>query len=361
MAAAIEVDTGTRCSVRVGPGLLAEAGSTLGAVRRILVADARVLELYGARLDDLERTTEIAVGPGEGAKRLSVLERVLEAMAAAGLDRESEVVAFGGGAVCDLGGLAASLWMRGVPVVLLPTTLLAQVDASIGGKTAVNLDAGKNLAGTFWQPRTVLADTATSQTLPEEELRSGLGEVAKTALVEGEELLSLVEAAADALVARDGGALEEVVAACVRAKARMVATDPHERGPRVHLNLGHTFAHAIEHVAGYGRVPHGVAVAAGLGLALEASRAMGLLEDPGLSDRVTVLLGRLGLPASLAELRRKTGLDLPAPALARAMRVDKKGAAGVPRFVLPRRAGHLARGVILPGDLLDSMIRCRTP
>ncbi|MBK8178735.1 MAG: 3-dehydroquinate synthase [Planctomycetes bacterium] len=241
-----------------------------------------------------------------------------------------------------------------------PTTLLAQVDASVGGKTAVNLTAGKNLAGVFHQPRAVYADVGVLATQSEEEYRSGLGEVLKTALVAGPELLELVEQGAPGLTARDPATLAAIVAACVRAKAAVVAADPLERGPRRALNLGHTFAHAIEHAAGFGRVPHGIAVAVGLGIALRAARELGLLEDRELPGRLGRLMGRLGLPADLAELRSSRLSDMPAALspkeLVRAMRLDKKSRGGAVHLVLARAAGRLDLEVPVDGALIESWL-----
>ncbi|TDJ66099.1 MAG: 3-dehydroquinate synthase [Planctomycetota bacterium] len=354
----VEVGTNPAYEVSVGPGVLADvAGFVGGAGARVAVlADARVAELHAHRLAGLERAPRLDVPPGEGSKSLARLGAVLDFLAEAELDRSSCLVTLGGGVPGDLGGLAASLFKRGIAVVHAPTTLLAMVDASVGGKTAINLAAGKNLAGTFHQPRAVFADTETLATLPEDELRSGFGEVVKAALVEGEPLLALVEESAGALVARDPDALERVVAACVRAKARVVADDPHERGPRRALNLGHTFAHGIERTAGYGAVPHGVAVAAGIGLALAAARALGILADDTLADRTGRLLEALGLPRDLTALRASSGLALPAADVARAMGHDKKGRVGAPELVLPARAGAIELGVPVEPAMLTRLL-----
>jgi len=287
----------------------------------------------------------MAVPAGERSKSLATLERVLEFMAESDLDRGSCLVGLGGGVVGDLAGLAASLYMRGIAVVQAPTTLLAQVDASVGGKNGVDLAAGKNLAGTFHQPAAVIADVHVLSTLPEIEFRSGLGEVVKSALIEGETALAALERSSPKVLARDPDALEEVVARCVGLKAAIVARDPRESGERKVLNLGHTFAHAIERASGYGAVPHGAAVAAGISLALRASRESGLLEDPALPARIERLLQALGLPRDLAALRSMHPEVPDAGRIARAMRHDKKGVAGVPRFVLPRAAGRIEVGV----------------
>jgi 3-dehydroquinate synthase len=240
--------------------------------------------------------------------------------------------------------------------VQVPTTLLAQVDASVGGKTAVDLAAGKNLAGTFHQPALVLADTETLATLPEVEYRSGLGEVVKSALIEGEPALAGLERSLAAITARDPDALAEVVERCVRLKAGIVERDPRERGERKKLNLGHTFAHAIERAAGYGAVPHGVAVAVGIALAFRTSRATGLLVDPGLPERTEKLLRALGMPHDLRSLRESSGSGLSTEALLAGMRHDKKGVAGSPRLVLPRAAGTIEVDVQIEARQLEAVL-----
>ena len=360
MSATVEVATDPPYPVLVGAGVLDQVAATAGRGDRLaLLVDGRVWELHGERLAGLGEAPRLELPGLEATKSLERLGEALDFMAAAGLSRRSTLVTLGGGTIGDLGGLAASLFKRGVAVVHCPTTLLAQVDASVGGKTAINLGAGKNLAGTFHQPQAVFADVQVLRTLPEEERASGLGEVVKTALIGGEGDLARLEDGADEL-ARAGGEdadLEStigVIAACVEVKARVVAEDPTERGPRRALNLGHTFAHAIEHAAGFGAVPHGVAVAAGLGLALRASALVGLLADHDLPGRVAALLERLGLPTGLDDLRTCYGSALPTDVLLAGLAHDKKGSVGAPELVLPVRAGELEVAVPLePGTLAE--------
>jgi 3-dehydroquinate synthase len=355
----VHVATDPPCDVRIGRGVLAGIeAETARFARRAILTDENVGPLHAARLAGLCAPL-LAVAAGERSKRFATLERVLDFLAASGLDRGSCLVALGGGVVGDLGGLAASLYMRGIACVQAPTTLLAQVDASVGGKTAVDLDAGKNLAGTFHQPVAVFADTDTLATLPDVEVRSGLGEVVKCALIEGEEALASLERDVPAIRAREPGVFDAIVERCVRLKAEIVRRDPREAGERKVLNLGHTFAHALERAAGYGTIPHGVAVAVGITLALRLARATGRLEDLELSGRVERLLVALGLPSDLVALRR-TQPELPgAKAIALAMRNDKKGAAGIPRFVLPRRAGSVDRDVEVEVASLESVLEAR--
>jgi 3-dehydroquinate synthase len=354
---AIQVSTEPRCEVLVGRGLLAEAAQRSAHYSaRALLSDTNVAPLYAGALGLPEATRAHLVPPGESSKTLAELERVLEFLARTGLDRGSCLLLLGGGVVGDLGGLAAALYMRGIDFVQLPTTLLSQVDSSVGGKTAVNLEAGKNLAGVFRQPALVLADTSTLGTLDAEEFRAGLGEVLKTALVSGEALLARLESAHRELVARDPDLLAGIVAECVRTKAAVVARDPLEQGERAQLNLGHTFAHAIERVAGYGAVPHGIAVGTGLVLALRLAERLELARDPALRGRVERLLGSFGMPASLAALRIRCHTQLGEAELAQAMRLDKKSRSGRPRFVVPRAPGELVLGLEIDEALLSEVL-----
>ena len=342
--------------VRVGAGVLSELPEAIASRARIAVlTDVHVEQLYADRLGPLASAPRLAVDAGEDSKSFATLERVLEFLTASDLDRGSALVLLGGGVVGDLGGLAASLYMRGIDAVQCPTTLLSQVDSSVGGKTAVNLGAGKNLAGTFHPPCHVLADVATLGTLPDDELASGLGEVVKTALIGDPELLDLLEASSTAVRARDPEILAVLVTRCVGVKAGVVERDERESGERKHLNLGHTFGHAIEHVAGYGTIPHGVAVGTGLGLALEAAHKNGNLADDSLLERVPRILSSLGLQPDLAGLRQRYDLVLETEALIDGLRHDKKGSAGTPQFVLPVRAGELLRDVPLDVDLLREL------
>jgi 3-dehydroquinate synthase len=339
----VRVATAVAYDVRIGAGLLGGAHEALrGRSNIAVVSDKNVSKLHRAALGPLADAPWFDLVPGEDSKSFTALERVLDFLATSRLDRKSTVVAFGGGVVGDVGGLAAALYMRGIPYVQLPTSLLAQVDSSVGGKTAVNLSAGKNLAGVFHQPSLVLADTSTLATLSDDEFRSGLGEVIKTALLTSEEALAMLERDAARIRKRDPAALEAVVEMCVRTKALIVSRDPHEKGPRKLLNLGHTFAHAIEHDAGFGVVPHGVAVGVGLRLALDASRRTNRLADPALPERVDALLARFGMPCALSALGAIAlgGSALDARRLVAAMSLDKKNSAGKTRLVLPVCAGQ---------------------
>ncbi|WP_458095679.1 3-dehydroquinate synthase [Roseomonas sp. WA12] len=351
--------------VVVGSGLLARAGGLLSAhlpSRRVaIVSDSVVAALHGPRLragleeGGFEIRAELAVPPGEGSKRLSMLETVLEGLLAAGTDRGTAVIALGGGVVGDLAGFAAAVALRGLPFVQMPTTLLAQVDSSVGGKTGVNLAAGKNLAGAFHQPRIVLADTDTLLTLPARELRAGWGEVAKHGLLQGP-LWEWCEANGPAAMAGDPDALRHAVLESCRLKASVVVADEREEAPeggRALLNLGHTFAHALEAECGYdGTLLHGEAVAVGLGLAASLSARLGhcAQEWPG---RVMEHLQAVGLPARIGDLPR----GFSAEALIGRMRKDKKVRDGAMRFVLLCGAGGAFTTADVPPAAVEALLR----
>ncbi len=329
--------------VLVGPGALARVAEVVGDRRRVVVVShPHLVESYGGALDGLWSAERPAwfetIEDGEGAKSLATIDRLCRAFAAGGLLRGDAVVALGGGVVGDTAGFAAAVFHRGVAVVQAPTTVLAQVDSAIGGKTAVNLPEGKNLVGAFHQPIAVVADTDTLATLPERDFRSGLGEVAKYALMpEGSALVDLLRLQVDRVLTRDAAVLGELVAACAAIKADVVAADPHERtGIRARLNFGHTFGHALETTtAGLGAddsagIAHGEAVAIGLVFDVNLAHAM---ERVGLDvvDRVHGVVAGLGLPTEVPG-------ELAAAALTDVMRRDKKSTGGL-TFVVPGADG----------------------
>jgi 3-dehydroquinate synthase len=281
--------------------------------------------LTGAGLD----VDVVTVPDSEEAKSLATLEGVYHRLAGMPLNRDDVVVALGGGVVGDLSGFAAATWNRGVALVQVPTTLLAQVDAAIGGKTAINLPEGKNLVGAFHQPIGVVADTATLASLPVRERRAGLGEVAKYGFIADPVVLELLEARPDDAVAGEPELLAEVVRRGVAVKARVVAADEREAGERALLNYGHTVGHAIETLAGYGAYRHGEAVALGMVFAARLGERVGVSEA-GLADRTVALLRGLGLPVDGLRLDPARVWDV----LAR----DKKARDGV-RFVLCQTPG----------------------
>ena len=326
--------------------------------RVVVVADQAVWALHETHLGRLAEQPVHAVPGGESAKTWGQLQALLDFLAAQGCGRNSLLLTVGGGSISDLGGLAASLFKRGIAVGHLPTTLLAQVDASVGGKTAINLPAGKNLVGTFHAPRFVLADPRFLQTLPIDEWRSGLGEVLKSALLARKPLWRELGGDASRWATPEQAAGEEVsrlVAACVVTKAQWVQTDPTEANARKALNLGHTFGHALEHAAGYGQVPHGVAVAFGLRLALQASARTERLAHPGLIEDLDERLEQLGLPRVWSDWDPNQESPLSLEALRTGMRHDKKGAAGQARFVLPIDLGRVVWDVPLESDRVDAL------
>jgi len=319
--------------VVIGPGLLGVLDDALPrpphARRAALVTNATVAVRYGdaviAALGRLGLAVTVVEAPdGEQAKSLGTLGTAYARLAAIPLGRDDLVVALGGGVVTDLAGFLAATWHRGVAVAHLPTTLLAQVDAAIGGKTGVNLPEGKNLVGAFHQPVAVLADTATLATLPVRELRNGLGEVAKYGFIADPEVLDLLEADPAGALAGDVDLLAEVVVRGVRVKARVVAADEREAGERALLNYGHTVGHAVEALTGYGTYGHGEAVALGMVAAARLGERLGVSES-GLADRTVALLRPLGLPTG--------GLDLDPELVWERLARDKKARAGI-RFVL---------------------------
>ena len=353
----ISVPLGERAyDVVIGPGLLDAMPDHLRlpeGVRRVAVVSvAPVAALYADRVVAGLRAAgfdshDVVVPDGEEAKTLTTLDSVYHRFAAIPLGRNDAVVALGGGVVGDLAGFAAATWNRGVPVVQLPTTLLAQVDAAIGGKTGVNLAEGKNLVGAFHQPVAVLADTATLATLPPRERRAGLGEAAKYGFIADPELLDLLEARPDAAVEGDPDVLTEVVRRGVAVKARIVGADEREAGERALLNYGHTIGHAIETFTGYGTYRHGEAVALGMVAAARLGELMGLSE-PGLADRTVALLDRLGLPTG--------GVRADPSELWSLLERDKKARDGV-RFVICRRPGE---AVLVPAPdrrTVDTVLR----
>jgi 3-dehydroquinate synthase len=294
-----------------------------------------------------KRVRALELPDGEQYKTLDVLGRVFDALVEARLNRDAAIVALGGGVVGDLAGFAAACYQRGIDFVQAPTTLLAQVDSSVGGKTGVNHPGGKNLVGAFHQPRAVLTDLATLQTLPARELRAGLAEVIKYGLIDDAEFLAWLEQNLEALLALDPGALAHAVRRSCEIKARIVAVDEREQGPRALLNFGHTFGHAIETASGYGEWLHGEAVAIGMLLAADMSRHLGWLDARDL-ERVRELLRRAGLPLRAPAFGARRAHDL--------MGMDKKVLQGRLRLVLLRRLGGAVVTSDYPADALQAVL-----
>ena len=336
--------------VIVGPGLSARLGELLPELPRaekaFLVTQARLAPLAEAALSSLDAglSVDVAMVPeGEGAKSLEAASALYDWLASSRAHRGDVIVSFGGGVVCDLAGFVASTYARGMHLVHVPTTLLAQVDAAIGGKTGVNLKSGKNLVGTFYQPAAVICDVDLLRALPDAELRSGMAEVVKYGLIAEPELLAVVEAEGGALLAGDGALLSTVVERSAAIKAGVVAADEREAGVRAHLNYGHTFGHAIEWVSG---CRHGEAVALGMMAAAYLAEELGRIE-PHVVDVHRRTLEAVGLP---------TSATFDAGELEPAWELDKKYRHGV-RFVLLRGLGAPEAGVAAPRDAVARAVR----
>ncbi|HEY8572105.1 3-dehydroquinate synthase [Phenylobacterium sp.] len=346
MSRTIPVGLGARAyEVVVGAGLLEDAGARLKPFlktrRAAVVSDETVWALHGARLSAaLERegvqALPVVVPPGEQTKSFEGLADLSDRLLALELDRGDLVVAFGGGVVGDLAGFAAAIYKRGIDFVQVPTTLLAQVDSSVGGKTAIDTPRGKNLVGAFHQPRLVLADLDVLATLAEREMRAGYAEVIKYGLLGDFGFFEWLEANGPKVLAREPDALSRAVARCVEMKAEIVAHDEKEQGRRALLNLGHTFGHALEAETGYGAaLLHGEAVAAGQALAFRFSAAQGLCPAQD-ARRAAAAIAAAGLPTTLAEV---PGHPFSAERLVRHMAQDKKAEAGRLTFILARGIG----------------------
>ena len=325
--------------ILIGTGLLGQPACWAGlpaAAAALVVTNATVAPLYGERLRTAlapryRQVLEVVLPDGESYKDWSTLNRVFDALLEHGCDRKTVLFALGGGVVGDMTGFAAACYMRGVPFVQVPTTLLAQVDSSVGGKTAVNHPLGKNMIGAFYQPARVLCDLDTLATLPSRELSAGLAEVIKYGPIFDLDFLDWIEANIDALVRREPGVLAHAVRRSCEIKAEVVGQDERESGLRAILNFGHTFGHAIEAGLGYGEWLHGEAVGCGMVMALQLSRRLGGV-DAAFAQRVTALIARAGLPT--------VGPDLGADRYLELMRVDKKAEAGEIRFVVIERPGQ---------------------
>lgn len=333
----LRVELGSRSyPILIGAGLLARADLLSQHVPGrdvLLVSNTTVAPLYAAALRQGlgdRRVVEVTLPDGEEHKTLATISRVLDVLVANRFARDGTVVALGGGVVGDMAGFAAACYQRGVAYVQVPTTLLAQVDSSVGGKTGVNHPGGKNLIGAFHQPVSVLADTQTLKTLPPRELRAGLAEVIKYGLISDEALFGWLEQNMDRLLAHDAAALSHVVRRSCEIKAEIVGRDEREQGDRALLNLGHTFGHALESTTGYTRWLHGEAVGAGLLMAATMSREAGLFPADYV-ERLRRLLVRTGLPTEARDVRADVVLEH--------MRIDKKVKSGRIRLVLLKSIG----------------------
>ena len=342
--------------IHIGAGLIAEAAlyAPFAKGKRVAVVTSAIVgPLYLERVQSAlaaagAKPLPIVIDDGEQAKSWQTLDRIFDALLKARFGRDSLIVALGGGVVGDVTGFAAATYQRGVPYLQIPTTLLAQVDSSVGGKTAINHARGKNMVGAFHQPLAVIADVATLDTLPERELKAGIAEVIKHGVILDAAFLGWLESNMAKLLARDRAALEHAIRRSCELKAQVVGTDERESGARALLNFGHTFGHAIELGAGYGEWLHGEAVAAGMVMAAELSARVGTLARADV-ERVRVLLARAGLPVKGPSFTPERYVEL--------MQGDKKAAAGGLRFVLLEGLGKASvRGGLDPKLVHESIV-----
>jgi 3-dehydroquinate synthase len=351
----VRVDLGERSyPVRIGMDILTKAGPEIarrtGATHAVVITVPPVGRRYAGRLlrslrEAGIRARRLEVPDGDRSKNLRQVARLYDALLEMGADRGSVVVALGGGMVGDLAGFVAATFLRGIPFVQVPTTLLAMVDASTGGKVGVNLRQGKNLVGAFYQPRLVFVDAATLRTLPRRDRAAGLAEVIKAAAIWDPDLFEELERNVERVLDLDSEVLLPVLERAVAIKAEVVSRDEREEGLRMLLNFGHTLAHAVEALARYRGVLHGEAVAMGMAFAARRSESLGLAPS-GTAERLVALLERAGLPTELPDHPRRAYLE--------ALRVDKKRRDARIRFVALRRIGMAETVPLLPGQILPA-------
>ncbi|MHB1213693.1 MAG: 3-dehydroquinate synthase [Thiobacillus sp.] len=352
----LTVDLGDRSyPIHIGAGLLNQAGLILPHLaqkRAMIVTNTTVAPLYLARLTaTLEAggvaVTHVVLPDGEAYKTWETLNQIFDALLTQRAERKTTLIALGGGVIGDMTGFAAASYQRGVPFIQIPTTLLSQVDSSVGGKTGINHPLGKNMIGAFYQPKVVLADTDTLKTLPARELSAGLAEVIKYGLIWDVGFLAWLEANMGKLRALDPAAITHAIHRSCEIKAQVVGQDEREGGIRAILNLGHTFGHAIETGMGYGTWLHGEAVAAGMVMAAETSRRIGWLAEADVA-RTRALIRAAGLPDEAPDLGVDTYLDY--------MGHDKKVEGGKMRFVLLKKLGEAVITADVPTDLLTGVL-----
>lgn len=346
--------------IHIGHGILQRVdliAAHLPQKRVAIVSNTTVAPLYLEKLQTALNKLEIQSFPiilpdGEAHKNWETLNLIFDALLKNHCERNTALLALGGGVVGDLTGFAAATYLRGVPFIQIPTTLLAQVDSSVGGKTGINHPLGKNMIGAFYQPRVVLTDSATLETLPERELRAGLAEVIKYGLIRDPAFFDWLEQNMHRLLARDPVTMNEAIQRSCENKAEIVAADEKEKGIRALLNLGHTFGHAIENGMGYGAWLHGEAVAAGTVMAAELSRRMKLISDADV-QRIRKILIQAGLPVAAPKMPPEKYVQL--------MALDKKVESGKMRFIVLNRIGEaVMRGDIAPAVLNETILACIT-
>ncbi|TCS37282.1 3-dehydroquinate synthase [Paucimonas lemoignei] len=354
----LQVDLGERAyPITIGQSLLDDAGLVARHIpgRRVaIVTNTTVAPLYLERLTSSLKATGKQVTPvilpdGEEEKNWENLMRIFDVLLAEKCDRKTTLVALGGGVIGDMTGFAAATYMRGVPFVQVPTTLLAQVDSSVGGKTGINHPLGKNMIGAFYQPQAVIADTLTLDTLPPQELSAGLAEVIKHGAIIDAEFFNWIETNIDKLMARDAGALAHAIKRSCEIKADVVRQDEREGGLRAILNFGHTFGHAIEAGLGFGTWLHGEAVGCGIVMAAELSRRLGYI-DASAKARITALVQAAGLPTVAPDLGAERWIEL--------MQVDKKNEGGQIKFILLKPLGTAVITTVPQPVLIDTIQSC---
>ena len=341
--------------IHIGAGLLAQAGLIvphLAQKRVMVVTNTTVAPLYLAQLTATLEAGGVAVAQvvlpdGESYKNWETLNLIFDALLTDRAERKTTLIALGGGVIGDMTGFAAASYQRGVPFIQIPTTLLSQVDSSVGGKTGINHPLGKNMIGAFYQPKLVLADTDTLKTLPARELSAGLAEVIKYGLIWDAEFLAWLEANMDRLRALDAEAITHAIYRSCEIKAQVVGQDEREGGIRAILNLGHTFGHAIETGMGYGNWLHGEAVAAGMVMAVQTSQRMGWLTEADV-ERTRALIRAAGLPDVAPDLGVDRYLEY--------MGHDKKVEGGKMRFVLLKKLGEAVITGDVPADVLNGVL-----
>lgn len=339
----IRVELGERSyNIIIGSGLLKDIGEALGTFgfssKVALISNPTVYGFYGKEVSAAIRAsghdlTEVLIPDGEEYKSLADTEKIYEALLKAKLDRKSALIALGGGVIGDITGFAASTYMRGIDFIQVPTTLLAQVDSSVGGKTGVNHPLGKNMIGAFWQPRLVWIDTSTLDTLPRREFLSGLGEIIKYGVIWDENFFAYLATNRDKILKLDPTALTHVIKRSCEIKAEVVSKDERESGLRAVLNYGHTIGHAIETITGYKKYLHGEAVAIGMHMEAKLSHQLGLIDNKAVT-RIKVLIDSFELPS---EIPGEIEMD----DLIEKMQLDKKTVSGRMHFVLPETVGSV--------------------
>ena len=352
----IRVELGERSyNITIGSGILKDIGRIFEkfefSKKAALISNPTVYDLYGKTVSESLKASgydliEVLLPDGEEYKSLASTEKIYEALLKAKLDRKSALIALGGGVIGDITGFAAATYMRGIDFIQIPTTLLAQVDSSVGGKTGVNHPLGKNMIGAFWQPRLVWVDTATLETLPRRELLSGLGEVIKYGVIWDEDFFAYLEANRDKILRLDKEALTHIIRRSCEIKSEVVSKDERESGLRAILNYGHTIGHAVETLTGYKKYLHGEAVAIGMHMEARLSQKLGLIEKNTVA-KIKALIDSYELPS---EMPAETQIN----DLIEKMWIDKKTVGGKMHFVLPEKVGAVRiHSGVAPEDIKE--------